>query len=52
MIVIKNQVKLGNWRIILVKIINNNDCDKKQVEFGRWTIILVKIIDNNDCDKK
>ena len=48
MICDKKQIELTRWRIILVKIINNNDCDKKQIELTRWRIIRVKIINNND----
>ena len=39
-------------KIILVKIINNNDYDKKASRIKRWSIKLVKIINNNDYDKK
>ena len=38
--------------MILVKIINSYDLDKKQVELERWRTIQVKIISNNDYDKK
>ena len=42
------EVDLGRWKIIQIKIINNNVQDG----LGRWRIIRVKIINNNESESK